>query len=334
MSLGESISVANFKLVLDFEDNTAAYGTVKATPLGKRIAYDSESVVATTALEQSLAMTGTRGLTAKVPGNHDVGGQLVLDQTFELLPFFLRWAWGSLSTGAPVSTVYPHTAKIGESLPVAVLEKEIPYPAGSEFFLYDGLRVDTWSLKINASGFLKLTLALKGGKRVIGAVAYDAAPTDYRLPAVAHKLHHQMIPGGEAKIDGTATLQILELELSGANNLVADDFAVSGLGYRAGLTPDYAKVNVRGTFRNTDIAIVNLLNDGDDHALAVKYVDGASRDALFTLGAVQFDGTDPSAAQRGDSRLQFTGEAHMDGSGDTITALIHNAIAGAEYATS
>jgi hypothetical protein len=316
MLQGESLSGANIRVVIDFDDQAAVYGTPKTSgKKGKILAYNQETVIPNAALIASAAITGSRTKTAKVPGNIDVTGNLVIEMTYDLLPYFLYLAWGSKSaTGA--ATPWTHTVSPGSDIPTFMLERKLPYAAADRFYRYSGCRINTWSFEFKSSGFVIGTFGVSGGNFLDSATQHDASAVDFRTGT---KIHGQHLKTSTIKLDNVATLELLDLTISGSSNLIPDDYPMGANGYRGGNGPGgFGDVMVKGNLRCLTNATVALL-DGEPHTLEFQHEKTVNvLSALWTMYAVQFNRTHPAASGPGAVRLAFEGEAVQDGNGDVI----------------
>lgn len=224
-------SGANVKLVYDTE---TTYKTNPVSPDGMILPFVSESLKLSRGQVASKTIRSDRNPQMTKRGGYNVAGDL----NFELSPEYgrlLKHIFGSYSkTGS--SAPYTHTYKIG-SLPVGMLiEKQFTDLAVPKYFIYNGVRVNTFKLSAKPEGMIDCSVGLIGAKETIGVAAYDSTVTD---------LGHSPFDGFEAAItQGGASLGIgTSLEFTLENVLDDKNFVIGGGGERYSLPAGTAKVN-------------------------------------------------------------------------------------------
>lgn len=239
-------------------------------------------------------------------------------------------------TGGTVTNNNTHTNDIGNECPSFLFERKVPFNAGNKFYLYNGCVMGAMSLKIGPTGFFNPEFSIKPGKLTIGAATYDGSATDLRTIGTvgARKVHHAMIAPASLLLDGatSTSLKLLDLTVNLTNELVEDEYIVSGGGALDAVARVQARVTVSATLSVRDQNIVDLIRGGLDHSLAMTWTDlDPAWWASLTLPALQFDITEPTGATRGAFRLSATAEAHEDGSQKMLTLAVSNAKANAFY---
>jgi hypothetical protein len=212
-------------------------------------------------------------------GGHNVAGDL----NFELAPEYgrlLKHIFGSYGvTGA--AAPYTHTFKIG-SLPVGMLiEKQFTDLTVAKYFIYNGIRVNSFKLAAKPEGMIDCSVGLIGAKETIGTTAYDSTVTD---------LGFSPFDGFEASItQGGAALGIgTSIDFTLTNGLDDKSFVIGGAGERHSLPAGTSAVN----------GSVEVLFESDTlYALAVA-------DTETTL-VLEFGRGDKSGTHAGDECFTF-----------------------------
>jgi hypothetical protein len=176
-------------------------------------------------------------------------------------------------------------------------------PVNHLWFLYTGMKVNTWSVTASATEILKSTFGLLGR-----AEDYDydvAIPTYSEAPEVNDPFSGF---NGAVEIDGESKC-ILSFEFSLNNNLNTDKFCI-GDRFRNSLPEALKEITGTITMEFTDLMFYKKFIDGTSAILTVEFDllgDGTEK-MKFILPKIEFNGTTPTAGSRDamNQELPFT----------------------------
>lgn len=135
--------------------------------------YISESLRSSKNLISSTTLRGNRNPTRPVTGNQDVSGNILMElQAYTGILF--KGVLGSVSTAG--ADPYTHTIKIGSSVPSFLIEKG--FTDITQYFKYNGCKINQLSLSVTTEGFVICTFDWLGAKETTGVAPFDATPTD------------------------------------------------------------------------------------------------------------------------------------------------------------
>ena len=247
------------------------YKTDPVTPDVKKVHFISESLKSSRNFIDSNTITGSREASKPTLGNKDVSGGLNLElQAYMAL--LLKAALGSVTTTGV--SPYVHTFKIGSSLPSLLIEKG--FTDISQYFKYNGCKVNKFGMSVTAEGFQEVSLDFIGAKETTGSSPFDATPTD---------LGNQSFKGfliGTIEEGGSAIANIISIDgLSLENNLDGSVYVIGGAGERASLPESKVKVSgtIKALFEN--LTLYNKAVNSTESSLKVIYKFG---DGLGSAG--------------------------------------------------
>lgn len=216
--------------ILIGEEST--YKTQPGTPAGFVLPFLSESLGQKKGLGESNVITNSRNPKQPFSTTKEVSGSI----STELNPFMGLMLKHLLGTAAVAgSDPYTHTFSIG-ALPVG-LWVDKGFTDISQYFLYNGVRVNSASFSFSgAGGVVPVTFDLMGAKRTTGSSAQDASPTD-----AGHTAFNQF----EAAIEegGSSSAIVSEVEFTVSNNLDGSAYAIGGAGERRSLAAGITQVS-------------------------------------------------------------------------------------------
>ncbi len=256
------------KIIFDTE---ATYKTTPASPDAMVLPIVSESLRVDRALASSRTIRSSRQPQMPVRGRVNVAGDL----SFELSPEcgrLMKHIFGSQAkTGS--SAPYTYTHKIA-ALPAGMcLEKQFPDLDTAEYFLYNGVKVNSFKCSGKGEGFIDCSVSLIGAKETIGAASFDSTATD---------LGHTPFDGFEAVItQGGAPLTevVTEYSFQIENNLDDSIFAIGGSGQRSALREGIAKVSGQLTAFFANVTLYSLAVAGTETSLQIDFTHGTGTGA-------------------------------------------------------
>jgi hypothetical protein len=193
-------------------------------------------------------------------GVNDIAGPLVMKlQAFPAQIW--KWILGSASSSA--GPPYTHTIKVGD-LSSAVVD--VGYTDVTQFFLYNGCKVNKASMNVTPKGLTDLTLDLVGNKETTGATAFDSTPTDLGKVTFDGYSIATIEEGGGA----IATLLGID-NLTIENDLDTEDYVLGGAGNRASLDEGMVKVSGVAKVKFADLTLYNKAVNHTESSIRVVY---------------------------------------------------------------
>jgi len=254
---------ATAKIIYDTE---ATYKSTPASPDAMLLPFVSESIAIDRALLSSKTIRSSRQPQMPVRGRLNVAG----DINFELSPEYgrmFRHIFGSeTKTGTgPYNYVY----KIA-TLPAGMcLEKQYPDLDTAKYFLYNGVKVNSFRCRGGAEGFVDCSVSLIGAKETVGGSSFDATATD---------LGHTPFDGFEVTIKqggSPLTELVTAFEFVLENALDDSIFAIGGSGQRSALREGIAKVTGRLTAFFANTTLYELAIGNTETTLEIIFTHGS-----------------------------------------------------------
>lgn len=244
----------------------AAFATDPQTPALVRLPFTSESLSRSIELIDSDTIRGVRSAVPPVRGNTDVAGSV----NFNLNAYpgeVLLGALGAVTTSGETAP-YTHVIKVGDTVPSFTIEKG--FSDISQFFKYQGCKVNRFSLTASPTGFQKASIDLIGAKLTTAGTSFDETLTDYGLAEFDGFRISSITEGGSAITSNKPT----EVSFTIENNLDGDTFYIGGNGQRAAVNEGLVKVSgtIRGLFES--LALYNKAVAQTETALVLTYQFG------------------------------------------------------------
>ena len=254
---------ATTKLVYDTE---TTYKTNPGTPDGMLLPFVSESISLERNFVSSKTIRSSRQPQMPVRARINVAGDLNWELGPEEGRLFKHIFGSAVKTGG--AAPYTWTYKIA-TLPVGMLlEKQFPDLDTAKYFVYNGLKVNSFRLRGKADGFIDASVSLIGAKETINAAVYDATVTD---------LGHTPFDGFEVIVSqgGSPLTEIVtELELALENNLDDSIYAIGGAGQRSALREGIAHVTGKLTAFFANDTLYALAVAGTETTLKIECTHG------------------------------------------------------------
>jgi len=234
--------------------------TVSATG----VTFVSESIKNTIGLLEDDSLRDNRNSVKPIQDKVTVAGDLTVNLQANNIGSLLKFALGSVTTTG--TAPYVHTISVGQTLPSFVLEKG--FTDISEYFKYNGCKVNGFSLSLTPTGYQKLVLHIVGAKETLSATSYDAAATTNYVPFDG-KNNLVTIQEG-----GTAIAIVTDLTLDLTNNVKTDNYVLAN-GGEVNSFPE-GLVAVTGTLNAqfTDAALYNKAVAGTESSLFIEFQKG------------------------------------------------------------
>lgn len=214
--------------------------------------------------ESSDILRGNRNPTKSARGDDDISGAIVTElQAY--IGLLLKAALGSVvTTGAGP---YTHTIKIGSALPSLLIEKG--FPDISQYFLYNGCKVNRVSMDVTRKGLQRVTFDFLGAKETTGSTSFDDTATD--LGKVSFDgLTVASIQEGGSDIARVVSINGLTVE----NDLDPDGYNLGGGGERDDLSEGLVKVSGTLVARFDDLILYNKAIGDTESSLLIKWQVG------------------------------------------------------------
>lgn len=261
-------------LTIDFE---ASWG-VEDTADGKKIGFVSESIVGTQELLENPTIRGDFNRNDPANGKQMASGSLVTIPNVTVAPFFQKLFCGANSTSG-AGDPYTHVAKIGTTGPAsAVIEADVNIGGTHRYKKANGVRINKWTIPIDAAGFAQWTFEMMGKSVAIGSSAYDASLTDW---VTGTPLDHLQLASADVEIGGSAVGYIQSGSIDISANLFGDDYRAGGSGVRGSLVPGTHTVTGSLKLVIDSTAVLTLLTAGTATSLSFVWTAGTNR--TFTV---------------------------------------------------
>lgn len=237
------------RLIVQEEDVT--YKTDPSPAGAEKIPFVSESLRLSRELISSDIITGTRNPVQPVEGNTDVAGDITTTlQAYSDILFYMALG-KAVSIG---SDPYTHTITIdntaGVTLPSFMIEKG--FTDITQYFKYNGCKVNSLSLSVTPEGFQELTLSIIGAKETVNTSSFQANPSIDLTHTPFSGFVGSILEGSPSP---SSLGSVLSVDLTVENNLDNSVYVIGGSGERASLPEGITKVSGTATvlFENTTL---------------------------------------------------------------------------------
>lgn len=314
--------------VLDFENG---WGTEKGTPAGFQMAFRPGSgLKANQGRAENDTFRGDYNRNDSFLDKIAASGKLSLYPTVKILPWFMKWQGGTLTTTG-ASDPYNHSIKTGSTAPLSAVIQHSINLSTTEYWKFSGCRIQSWTIPIQPTGGIALDLAVEGKTGSVGTTNYNASPTDWRTGT---PLDHLMLAAADVTVDGSAFGSIASGSITIDNKLFTDDYRAGGAGTRGSLVPGESqdvKVSLRLAIDSS--AIRTLVQQDTPLALIVKYIAQASPSHFWQIKVPRlFISNTSPIPEKGPCMVDVEGMAAYDTTLATqIHQIVQNDQAGAVY---
>lgn len=305
---------AKSRLVIDFEDT---FGQDPSVATGYNMPFNSADIAATQGLTAPATLTGNRFTAAPIRGNIDTSGKLTVPVDGRYIGLWLKAVFG-----APVTTgvgPYTHTYKPLPSIPSLVVEKG--FTDIGQYFKYNGVKVNSFSISVGGDGELTADIDLVGKSESLSQVEYDSSLNTLDFS----RLNNFQV---SIKEGGSTLSSVTECSLTIENGLDDSIYTIGSGGYR-GQIPE-GQVNVSGTltalFENS--ALITKAIDGTETSLEIEIDDGTNS-LTFSIPELIFERTSPGISGPAGILLTLNFRGYFDNNADAtnVKAVLINDIA-------
>jgi hypothetical protein len=249
------------QLVIDFE---SSFGVTPGTPNGIRLPMNSSKIVSKQNMIESNTIRNNRNPIAPSLGNVDVSGTVVVPMDVTAIGYWLKAIFGP-----PVTTgtgPYVHTFKPGDTQPSLVMEQG--FTDISVFELFNGCKVNKFSLTLGGGNELTASIDIIGAKEAIGSVSFDATPVDNDL-----KRFNDF--QGTVKEGGAAIAILTQMVLDIQCNLDNSLYCIGSNGMRGDIPEGLLQVSGSITAMFQDSVLLNKAISGTESSLEMTFTNGA-----------------------------------------------------------
>ncbi len=266
------------QFVVDYENG---WGTDKGSPAGFMVAMRPGSgMKPTQARTPNETFRGDYNKNVPFLDKIDAAGKLSMYPTIKTLPWFIKWQTGGLTTTGSADP-WAHTTKTTNVTPLSAVVQHSIGLATTEYWKFNGVRVNTMTIPFGPVGGLALDFDVKGKVGAVSTTNYNASPTDWRVGAPLDQL---MLAAADVKIDGSAVGYIASGTITVNNNLGADDYRSGGAATRGSLVPsDSQSVEVSMRLCMDSSAVRTLIQQQTPIALDLKWIAQASPSHFFRI---------------------------------------------------
>ncbi len=204
-----------------------------------------------------------------------------------------------------------HVFTVGNTLSSFVVERSVPYAAGTKYYRAPGAVVNMLKMAAKSTGFFDINTDWHFNRFLaVSGSPYDGSPTDWRN---GERLHHATLGAGLMLLNGAAFAKFQDMNFEHNNNL-QPDFPISLAGYRGSSVPLRAISKFSGNMKVSAYTDLDLVADGNQfHALSAQWAFWAYGHSLtMSLPRVQVEPNDPEQNGQGISTLSFSGMAKKD----------------------
>ena len=272
----------NSRLVLDFE---TTFKQDPATKGGLILPFNSLSLGASQAQNETNTMTGRRDKTEPIIGNVDVSGDAEVPMDVEAIGYWLKALFGAPTTTDNADGTYTHVYKISDTQPSLVVEKG--FTDISEYLKYNGVKVGEFSFSFGGDGELTASLNLTGAKETEDTVEYDSSAV--QVPLVRFQNFQASVEEGGSPI-AIVTQGSVNIEAG----LDTGQYAVGSQGERVSI-PE-GQMNISGSITSffEDNSLLNKAVNSAESSLKVKFTNGVNILEFF-IPELKYERTSPAA---------------------------------------
>ncbi|HDH51216.1 MAG TPA: hypothetical protein ENH31_00330 [Nitrospirae bacterium] len=308
---------ANAQIIYDEE---STYKTDPGTPDCKVLPFVTSGLKLDRNLFSSKAITNSRNPKKPGRGKYNIGGPIAL----EINPYIgtiLKHLLGSnADTGADP---YMHTMKVGV-LPVGLV-MEVGFTDISQYFKYNGCRINKFDLSVNSEGIIEGSIEVMGAKETVGSSSLDATPVD---------LGHKPFDAFEASLEegGSAIATVSEVKLSFEQNLDGSVYVIGGGGERVSLPAGTVKISGSLKAMFEDLTLYNKAINHTETSLKTMFSRGdglgsAGNESLeFLIPEMVYKPKSPEVAGPQGVYVDLEFEGYYDNSTEatTLQAILKN----------
>jgi len=305
-------------IVMDWEDT---YGTSPSSATGVKIPFNTCDLKVSQPNQRANTITGNRSSTKPFRGNKDVAGTIVVPVDTQAIGIWLKALLGAPSTTGSVS---PYTHSFYEKDILSSFLLDVAHPDLTLYYLYNGLKVNTFAMTVGGDGELIATIGVSGSKETKGASAYDGTPSED---------FSGMLPGRfevfecALKEAGSSISYLTEISLDINNNL-APAYCIGDAGIKSSLVEGIIGLtgSITGLFQ--DDALLLKGRNQTETSLTVTFTQGTySLEIEFDEVVLSYDR--PAISGPEGLLVNLTWDAFYENgaSSHAITATLINSVA-------
>ncbi len=305
---------ANSRLIIQQE---TTFKESPSTPNAILLPFVSEDLRYSRNLLESATIKGTRDAAMPALGNVDVKGSIKM----ELHPYMaeiFKFLLGSVETTGSAPP-YTHTFKVGSILPSFLVEKG--FTDIGQYFLYNGCKINSFSLTAKAEGFQEVNVNIIGAKETVSTTSFDDTPINRGF---------RPFTGFDATVEegGTEIAICKEISISVENNLDESVYVIGGAGERYSLPEGGVKVSgtVKALFESMNL--YNKAKQSQETNLKVVYKFGtgdgsAGNEYLeFYFPEIEFQPNAPVISGHSGIFVEMSFVAYYDNNSDATSIKI------------
>jgi hypothetical protein len=259
----------------------SAFATNPGSPNLTLIPFTSESIKAGRASIIDETITSSRNSKKAQLQNWEVSGSIDCNLSETSHAWLIKALLGTnVTTGA--SDPYTHTIKVGP-LYSYTLEKQ--FDVLTKFHLYQGLKFNKGTFKIDESGFVTASFEVMGAKFGTSGTSFDSTITELAGYSAFTSFHASITEGGSA----IATVKSIEFTID--NSLDGDSFVIGGAGVRSAINEGKCKVSGKMTLTYSDETVFAKAIAGTESAIVVTLSKGTTpaRSIAITIPEIVYD---------------------------------------------
>ena len=248
---------------------------------------------------------GRRDAVEPIFGYKDIRGSAVVPVDVLAFGYWLR-----ALLGAPVTTgtgPYTHTYKPASSIESMVVE--LGFTDISQYFKFNGVKLDGMSIATGGDGELTASLDLVGANVTAAGSSYDGSPTE---PAFTR--FQQSQAAVEEGGSGSSIMKMVELNIR--NNLDPDSYVIGGGGLRGDLPEGICHVTGKVTALFEDLTLYNKALNGTESSLQVEFTNGTNV-LTIDLPEVKYQLASPAVPTQGGIYVELDFSAYYENNADT-----------------
>ena len=302
------------QLILAYE---TAYGQTPSLASAVKLPFNKNTLTARQTLTESQTITGRRDATVPVRGKIDVNGNLVVPMDAKFIGYWLKAMFGTPATTG--SDPYTHVFKPGDSMPSLVLEKG--FTDINAFNLYNGGKVNNFSLSLGGDSELTASIDILGAKETVGADSFVTTPLD--LPLVRFNNFQAPVEEG-----GQVLANCTGVDLTIGFGLDGDIYSIGGQGCRTAISEGPLQVSGTVDVLFEDQTLLNKAINGTESSLKITLTNGGYSFELL-LPEIVYERTSPGieSAKGILINLPFKGYYENNAAETSIQATLVNDVA-------
>ena len=194
-----------------------------------------------------------------------VAGDLIANLQVNDMGSLFYYALGSVIT-VGTAVPYVHTISVGQSLPSFLLEDG--FTDISEYFKYNGCKINGFSLALTPTGYQKVTFHVVGAKETVGSTSYDATAVENYIPFDGK---NNLITIQEG---GTDIAVVTDLTIDVTNNIKTDNYVLANGGEINDLPEGLLAVSGTLNAQFVDATLYNKAVAGTESSLFIEFQKG------------------------------------------------------------